>query len=301
MTETPLTNEDLPALFRAADRAAASSQAWYLRIFKIDLATIILGAIFTSWAATNVSFRGNLALAGAACFVVGLVLTVLLRATGLDGKWFGARAIAESVKTIAWRYMCGSDPFPISIAPQEADDRFGLEITNVIQERRSVGGVLGGIEASTQQITTRMRVIRSYALSTRLKCYLRDRIRNQRDWYARRSGSHAAASIRWLIAVGTAQLLGGIASIVLIRWPTLGFNAAPLLAALAAVFLAWLKVRQHKELANAYSIAAHELGLVEATAPHVKTETQLSTFVGNAEQAISREHTLWIARQDSVP
>lgn len=57
-------------------------------------------------------------------------------------------------------------------------------------------------------------------------------------------------------------------------------------------------MRQHEELAQSYAVAALELGFIEEQVGRVSDDKGLSAFVADAESAISREHTLWIARRD---
>jgi SMODS and SLOG-associating 2TM effector domain 1 len=69
------------------------------------------------------------------------------------------------------------------------------------------------------------------------------------------------------------------------------------LASIAGVLVGWREVKQFGQLAHAYSLAANELGLIEAQATHVATDDEFAAFVADAEQAISREHTMWAARR----
>jgi DNA-binding transcriptional regulator of glucitol operon len=69
------------------------------------------------------------------------------------------------------------------------------------------------------------------------------------------------------------------------------------LAALSSCILAWLQVKKYQETAQSYSIAHDELGLIETLAANIRSEEALATFVQDAENAVSREHTLWIAKR----
>lgn len=80
--------------------------------------------------------------------------------------------------------------------------------------------------------------------------------------------------------------------------PTQTILGPVVLATGASAVLAWLQIRRHQELAQSYAVASHELALAESRARHVRSEEELARFVGDAEAAISREHTLWIARRD---
>lgn len=273
----------------------------YTSLVCADLLLIVVGAFSTSWAVSSAGLRTLLALVGAGALVAGMGLTVFVLQTRPDKRWFGARAVAESVKTIAWRYMTGAEPYQKSLSESEADDRFVRELRGILRGRSEIAGALAGAEAATEQITGTMRDIRSAEVEHRKSVYLSDRVHDQRTWYGDRATKSARSSTGWLVAVGASQLAAATAAIALVRWPSLELNVSSVFAALAAAFMAWLQVKQHQESAHAYALAAHELGLVEAGAPHVVTEEELSSFVGDAENAISREHTLWVARRDRVP
>jgi len=296
-----VSNSDLPALFRSADSASVSAQKAYLWLVRADLVLIVLSAAIASWAVSSTEIRTQLAIAAALILVAGLILTGLIMQTERDKNWFAGRAVAESVKTMSWRYMTGAEPYLHGLANHEVDDLFCHELDAILQGRRAISSVLGGDDASGDQITDRMRSMRAADLDTRKATYLRDRIQDQRAWYASKAGLNGKLSNRWLLAVASVQLLAAAAAIALVHRPELEFNAAAVLSALAASFLAWLQLKQHRELAHSYGLAAHELGLIEARSKHIQTEDQLSRFVADAENAISREHTMWAARRGSTP
>ena len=54
-----------------------------------------------------------------------------------------------------------------------------------------------------------------------------------------------------------------------------------------------------QELAASYALAAHEIGLIRQQSLLPSTDDEFSLFVGDAENAFSREHTQWIARKDT--
>lgn len=68
----------------------------------------------------------------------------------------------------------------------------------------------------------------------------------------------------------------------------------------AASIAAWTGLRQYRSLAVAYALTAHELRLVRDSLPHAEDEARWAQVVSDAEQAISREHTLWRARRSPV-
>jgi hypothetical protein len=78
------------------------------------------------------------------------------------------------------------------------------------------------------------------------------------------------------------------------------FDLAGIVAALGAAFVAWLSLKQHESLARAYSYAANELALAATRLQSVQGEAEWSVEVDNAEEAVSREHTMWRASRSSI-
>lgn len=295
-----ITRADLPAASRVAGRAAADAQRKYFWLVGADLALIIVGTIATSWAIQVVAARVALAIVGAVALGLGSLLTLAIRATALDKIWFGARAIAESIKTLAWRYMMRAEPFGPNLDGKQADESFCKAAEQILEGRRSLGAYLTSANGNADQITAVMRALRDANLTARASCYLEDRIQDQQNWYARQGLAHRSRSTNWLVVIAACQALAVVAAILLVRWPTFDLNLAPILSALATAFLAWLQARRHQDLANAYGLASNELGLILARGSHIVTDDDLSSFVADAENAISREHTMWLARRDTI-
>ena len=74
-------------------------------------------------------------------------------------------------------------------------------------------------------------------------------------------------------------------------WPT------DVLVAIAASILSWMQAKRFSELASSYSLAAHEISLINEQSLRSTTDNDFSIFVGDAENAFSREHTQWVARK----
>jgi hypothetical protein len=98
--------------------------------------------------------------------------------------------------------------------------------------------------------------------------------------------------------VTASQFTALVAAIALVRWPNSDIRLTGFFTCVASALIAWLQLKQHKELAQSYAVAEIELGFIEEKARHVMTDREFSDFVSDAENAISREHTLWIARRD---
>jgi hypothetical protein len=62
--------------------------------------------------------------------------------------------------------------------------------------------------------------------------------------------------------------------------------------------MGWVQTKRFQELAGSYALTAHEIMLLDAMLPSDQSDEKFSSFVGDAENAFSREHTQWRARRD---
>jgi hypothetical protein len=128
--------------------------------------------------------------------------------------------------------------------------------------------------------------------------YYKRRIQDQLGWYRMKAKWNRRRGQAWfgaLIAINGFALISAIARIAMPefeRWPT------DILVAGAAAVLAWVQTKKFHELSATYTLTAHEILLMNETLPATDKEADFSIFVGDAENAFSREHTQWQARRD---
>lgn len=294
-----LTDDDMPALFSDADATSLSAQRTYLRLIQVDIGLVILAAGVGSFSPNDPVLKTLVAFATALLFVLSIVLSAVLAIRRYEKRWYGGRAVAESVKTIAWRYSIRAEPYDIE--DNAADARFVSELRAILDDKKHLAVALTGnpITREPHHITEGMRELRALDTKSRLAAYLSGRVDNQRDWYRRKSSTSGIAENKWFALIVVSQVLGVCAALALVRWPNTPVNAVGFFAAVATASAAWMQVRRHQELAQSYAIATQELGLIHEGGGRVTTNEQLSVFVSDAENAISREHTLWTARRDT--
>jgi hypothetical protein len=293
-----VTDADLPVLFRDLDATSQKAQKSYLRLVKADLLFLVAGAaassVMLSWRAGQMIINAL----GAVCLFAGLLLTIIIERRNLERTWYGARAAAESVKSLSWKYMMRARPFG------DGDSAAGKELTkallDILHNRRELALRPSLVANATDQITARMQCVRQTGNADRLNLYLRERIQDQTEWYRGKAAQNASKERLWFALVIALQAIALAAAIVQVFWPQIPVNAASVLAAAASSGLAWLQVKSYQELSQSYTLTAHELGLIAAAAPPPGSEDELSTFVNDAEAAISREHTMWVARREGA-
>lgn len=297
-TSMEVTDDDLPALFRAADRASASAQRLYLYLVGTDLIVMIMGAVLGALSVSSDGVKHGLAVASAVSMATGLAITLAIKSQRLAATWYNGRAVAESVKTSAWRYMVGAEPYGLSLEVRVADKRFTNALDAFLLERKELASSLPAALMSAESITKRMRRARGMPLSERMKLYMSSRVGSQRQWYAEKAEQNEHSARLFLSLVLVSQGLALIAAIAIIQWIDAPVNLTGVFSAVAAAIIAWTQLRKNQDLATAYGLAAQELSSIETQGHYVEDDAAFSAFVLNAENAISREHTLWLARLD---
>lgn len=124
--------------------------------------------------------------------------------------------------------------------------------------------------------------------------YANGRIQVQQTWYSAKATSHRRLAAMWGIITAVIEL-GGLVAAVLRLASAIEFDWLGILSTIAAGIVAWLQTQQHEHLARAYAIASHELSAISDTLHVVRSEDNWAALAEDAEAAISREHTLWLA------
>jgi hypothetical protein len=140
-----------------------------------------------------------------------------------------------------------------------------------------------------------MRALRSQEFGTRRQSYCVGRIQDQINWYAAKSKSNERGARRWGRATFGANIIGLLgAGGRFLGW--IDIDILGVAAAGAAAGTAWIQLKQHRTLAASYALAAQELSLALVRLENARDDEHWALEVSDAEEAISREHTMWLAR-----
>jgi len=295
MPPHPFCDADLPPLYHAADKSSADAQRRFLLATRIRLIGLVAAAAFGlfTWTsgASPIDWAGVLAVC---CFSATLIVEIYILSVKPERTWYEGRAAAESVKTLSWRYVVGGEPFNIGgeRSASEIDDLF-------LQQLRSILGVLRDLDLTAlpvtgKQISDRMCEVRSAPLAERKAVYEMYRVGDQQEWYATKARWNSRQATYWTVVMIAIEIAGVTAGVL----KAIGLFANDLLifaGTLIATITAWLQTKQHRTLGTAYAVTALELASVASTISHQQTEPDWAEFVGDAEEAFSREHTLWKA------
>ena len=291
--------ENFPALYRSADGSAADAQRTYLWLIRSQYVLLTIAATISIWFGNS----PDLYIVYALVLAASTVLLLYMAVQKPEKEWYGCRALAESIKTSTWRYMMRAEPFEDAPKLSEVAEKFSGFLKAILDANSHIRDSISRRPVTGGQITNDMNRVRALPLEDRIQKYITDRITDQREWYV--------AKVKWnrrrfRLWIGICVVVQGAAiGLALLRirhdpswmiWPT-----EPLLV-IASSAIGWIQLKKFNELASAYSLTAHEIGILETRVATIDSEVKFSAFVNEAERAFSREHTQWVARQiENVP
>lgn len=286
-----MTEQDFPALYRSADKLSLDSQKHFFRILLAHLTVLVIAAIFSiipisaKWGAT----------AQLITLLAAFGCSIYLWTVRPDRYWYAGRAVAESVKTITWRYISKAEPFHTQ--DSFAQNEFKNSLKLIFDQNRDVCSKLID-HSNEEQFTEAMNQMRSSSLEERKKNYYKNRIKNQRDWYAKKAAYNKRMGNYFFLGLVISNAIAVIFAILKINDINPTFLPVDVVIALAAGILSWIQAKRFTELSASYALTAHEIGFINEKSATIQSEEDFSKFVGDAENAFSREHTQWAARRD---
>jgi hypothetical protein len=297
MTTTEIDEKDLTSLFIAADCASKKAQNYYIRIMGIDLLSMTVAAGLTIYNYQSEESKHLVYIISGLLLFGSLILTIVVLTKKFEDFWYQGRALAESCKTLSWRFMMKSELFEDNVDIQTATEKFANRIQLLSKEFPDLYKILNTYLINKPIITKKMMSIRGLSLQDRKHCYIANRIENEKQWYAGKAEWNKAMYNIWFGIIILGQACSIICIVYLIYNPGSEWNLVGLFTTVAAAGLSWLQLKRHQELKQAYTTAAQELNIIVALSDNITVENDFSKFVLDSENAVSREHTLWLAQR----
>lgn len=287
---------DMPQLFQAADQASLEAQNSYIggtRKRLLILAAAGVAGVF-SWrvGSGRVDIWG---LAGVVAFIAAMALELSAWRARPDKAWYDGRAVAESAKTLAWKFAVSALPFPHEMDLTEA--RRAL-----LERFEDVRNSFPGLELTPSEapaISEWMIHQRMSPLEDRRSSYLVARIADQKSWYSKNSASNKRRANLWRMILVVCEFIGvalSMTAALLEHFIVL----SPAIATILVAMVAWTETKQYDFNARAYSAAVNDLANAEEKLKLATGEAEWAKEVDDAEEAISREHVVWWATRSRI-
>ncbi|HAU1979728.1 TPA: DUF4231 domain-containing protein [Legionella pneumophila] len=286
-----MQSSDYPSIYCSADELSLLSQKHFFLALTAHLALLIFAAILSL-----INISGPLiAILQLITLLSVLFCSIYLFSFRPDRLWYAGRAVAESIKTITWRYVSRAEPFQGN--DTDARAHFSKRLKAIVEQNAEIfRAVTTRLDAP--QITQVMETMRSQSLENRWNIYMQDRVSEQLAWYAKKANFNKGMSKKFfwaLIFVNSIAVLCAIFRIIFSEqtfWPT------DIFVATSASLLGWMQAKRFSELSASYALAAHEINFIKEQSIIPNNDQDFSLFVGDTENAFSREHTQWAARRD---
>ncbi|PTM44680.1 uncharacterized protein DUF4231 [Sphingomonas aerolata] len=286
---------EYPALYQTAGEMSAESQAATLNLIRGEYALLFLAAVLSmNWSKEPIFF-----VIYTGVLLGSLGLLIKRNSEKPEQGWYRGRALAESIKTSCWRYCMRAEPFGDADTVQTVKAEFRNHLLEILKTNRFIGDRMPPDSLAKEQIPDSMQYVRKLQLVDRKAFYLAHRIQEQREWYARKAGANKRAGRFWGKIGVFAYIVAIVLALTRIALPDWELWPIEPVLVFASAIIGWTQVKKFNELASSYALTAHEIGIIQGNIESVETEEALSDFINESERAFSREHTQWVARQQS--
>lgn len=287
-----MQSSEYPGLYQSASDASSQAQRSFYLAFRLNLALLVCASVLSF---INIPHSAA-ATAQALVLFAALVCSAYLSILKPEKHWYYSRATAESIKSITWRYISRAEPYDCSDAI--ADGLLVARIRELVKQNKDIAHLLNA-HLEKPIISDEMRQYRRKNVNERKELYSSGRIKDQLEWYANKARFNKVMARRFFLGLLACNACAVIFAIVRIQHPAIENWPTDVFVTSAAALLSWLQSKRFSELSASYTLTANEIGLVKEQATNSMNNKEFSMFVGDAENAFSREHTQWLARKDA--
>ena len=288
-----LAYQSFPAVYRHADASAIRYRRRYSSVVVSFVLFSVAAPICELLLGSN---RQALATSLLIATFAQLGVALINAGSNQSKGWYESRAVAESTKSLTWRFAVGGSPFGIPQIPSRQSDvtQFSIRLMELVNAFHEHGMAFDSTEMVLDEDISELITLRHSSLLNRQETYRQGRLEEQLRWYvgkAQQQGKQARklnflTVLVSLTAVTVAAIAtSGQASDLLLK----GIST---LSASALGFLAFSKSQSYSLNASAYQLASYEIRLI--LGQQVPTdENEWAEWVDQAEEALSREHVMW--------
>jgi hypothetical protein len=292
-----MEEKDFPGLYQASDTASLQAQNNYKNIIAYDLVSMIVASALAIYNYQDTGPKLWIYVISGVLLLVSFTLTLVIRTKKFEDIWYQGRALAESCKTLTWRFITCAESFEVDLEKDIVKEKFISRLKEFSNEFKELNETLNAKTIVLPVITDKMWKIRNLNTLERKDYYIKNRINDQKNWYANKAEFNKKKYSNWFMVIIVSQFISILSIAILIKFPESNWNLVGLFTTISASALSWLQLKQHQELKQAYTTAAQELNFIQASFGNVNSDVELAEFVLDSENAISREHTLWLAQK----
>lgn len=290
-----IEENEFPCYYIDSDQASNTAQNIYKRITSAALLLMFLSTILVSISTDLTSRIIYFDKTNAIILFISGGLSLFLVFNKPERGWYLGRAIAESIKTLSWRYMMHAEPFELT-DPEDDLIIFTERISNINRQANQDGFIPKPNKKHSDVLTKKMTEVSSLDFKARKEFYRENRIEDQIKWYGTKSKQNGLRGKIGSYLMVIFQF--GAAIYVFTFFDTVKIiNLNNMLVFLATSIIGVMEMNKYKELHQSYAFTKQELNIIKTKLASITDEVEFKQFVIDSEQAISREHTMWLARR----
>jgi hypothetical protein len=278
-----------PALRDAADKASAAAQNRFMLLNKVQLSLLCLVA-FLSGLSFQDAHRQRLSnWSICVAMLIALATTYALRVGRFDDRWFRCRAYAENFKSLVWQYI-------MSGMTGDPDKVYLLALDHLRERLPDLEAEFTEYGSKGSLFTDWMKDVHALPLNEKVELYKALRLDDQITWYSAKSSENNSLETSWFWSIFCTEF-AAIIFAGLQAGEGLRFNPVSGIAALGTVMIAWAQTKRFSDLATSYAIASGDLQRISEATLETTSQTDVAVLVDAVEQAVSREHSMWLVRR----
>ena len=136
-----VSREDFPALFRVADDSSLEAQRKYILLIRVSLIAMVGGTLLVELDFVIPGWTRAFVVLGAALMATAFFATLLVSQKSYKDRWYSGRAVAESVKTLSWRFMMAAEPFHDRADREMVEQHFLSKLKDMLRQDALAGTV----------------------------------------------------------------------------------------------------------------------------------------------------------------
>ena len=280
-----------PQLRDSADLASAAAQRRFLLLNRVQLTLLSVVAFVSGLSFETHSHQRAAAWSVCAFMFVTLAVSTSLRVGKFDDRWFRCRAFAENFKSIVWRYVMSS---------HDTEDVSAITYLDELQQLKErlpdLQREFALYSGSGNLITDWMRISQALTITEKVKLYRELRLEDQVTWYASKAKQNSQLETRWFWTIFCVEFVAIVFSAIQ-AWQLMKFSPVSGIAAVGTALIAWSQIKRFSDLGTSYAIAAGDLRRIAEVHHNVTTQAEVDLMVLEVETAVSREHSMWLARR----
>jgi hypothetical protein len=304
-----METREYPTLFQESDSLAISAQRSHLRLTRIKIASLLAVGLIAAIAfnqmpdvplSSNVILKASdLRLVGNILFTIFLILsfclTAIVKEKHFDETWFSSRAVAEAVKAETWIFVMKTEPYDNSLSEIKVKEIFLERLHEILRANTTIASRLPSHLSEGAQITTVMEHLRAESPQIRKDFYIKNRIHDQRIWYANKAKWNEDQESKWSIAMWLLETLAIALAIFRIIVQYSAINPVGIVLAMSGGILSWINARSYSEASRSYGLLSQELAILEDRAKNSRP-SNMGIIVAETESLVSQEHRVWSGR-----